>query len=253
MPVVATTAHGSLPARDVRRDQLRERVRPHREGVVVRDDAHVLAAEPREQRGLLDRAVALRRDVDRERPRLGLQARRGRARSRWPARGRRAARSGSRSTPCPGSRPLHASDSPTIWRTQSHDDFFQLGERGAGLPVQPEHAEAGAQQVAEHARRATAFGGEVAEEPRVLPVRQAGHEDRVEVREDRVERLGFGRRRRREARPSTCARLGRAPSPAASECRAVVGDPVDELVAVLAELVGGHRALRLLSAPGKRL
>ena len=75
MPVVATTAHGARPAREVGVDRRVERVGPHRVAASsCGDRADVLAAEAGEQRRLVDRAVAVRRGVDDERLRLRLQA-----------------------------------------------------------------------------------------------------------------------------------------------------------------------------------
>ena len=47
--------------------------------------------------------------------------------------------------------PLHASESPSIAAHPVGDDFFELGQRRARLPREAEHAEAGADVVAEHA------------------------------------------------------------------------------------------------------
>jgi hypothetical protein len=78
----------------------------------------------------------------------------------------------------------------------------------------------------------------------VLPVRDAGQDDAVEVGEDGGEGFAaLGRRRRQrgahlaggDLRPH---REGADPGP-------VVGDPVDDLVAVLPELLGRHVRRRL--------
>src|SRR5258706_2434943 len=74
------------------------------------------------------------------------------------------------------------------------DDFFQLRERGARLPGQSQDAEARAKHVAKNARE-LAVGGEIAEEARMLPVRQPRNDDLVHVAENCCERLPvLGRR-----------------------------------------------------------
>ena len=125
-----------------------------------------------------------------------------------------------------------------------HDVLLELGGRRAGHPGHALDAEPGGDQVAEH-RGAGGVGREVAEEAGVLPVRRP-----------RAARPGRGRRGRpRTARPApgaaagraartspgeTCERTGKRPDP-----RPVVGDPVDDLVAVLPELLGSHVRCRL--------
>ena len=59
-------------------------------------------------------------------------------------------------------------------------DLLDLGQGRARLPGQAEDAEAGAQVVAEDGRE-LAVRGEVAEEPRVLPVGEAGQNHLLEV------------------------------------------------------------------------
>jgi hypothetical protein len=74
----------------------------------------------------------------------------------------------------------------------------------------------------------------------MLPVREAGQDDPVEVGEDRLEALG--RLGRRGAQPGAYgARLDAGHDGVLGGPGAVVGDPVDDLVAEAAELLGVHR------------
>ena len=120
-----------------------------------------------------------------------------------------------------------------------HDVLLELGAAGLvaqSMPCTPRPAETRSPST----DGPGGVGREVAEEAGVLPVRDA-----------RAGRRGRGRRgRRRTARPAraraagraartspgaTCERTGKRPDP-----RPVVGDPVDDLVAVLPELLGRH-------------
>ena len=137
------------------------------------------------------------------------------------------------------------------------DVLLELGGSRAGHPGHALDAEARGDQVAEHGRPG-GVGGEVAEEAGVLPVRDAGQHDPVEVGEDGGERLallgrGAGQGRADLAGGDLRAHRQRVdPGP-------VVGDPVDDLVAVLAELLGshvrnwlGHRRHRIGATSGPR-
>ena len=121
------------------------------------------------------------------------------------------------------------------------DDLLDLGDRRAGGPDHPLRADAAGEQVAEDRGRRR-VGREVGEEARVLPVRQAGHDDLVEVGEQGVERLARPRAptagsARRTSPGATCESTGRS-----SRRGPVVGDPVDGGVALAAELLGRHVA-----------
>ena len=116
---------------------------------------------------------------------------------------------------------------------------------GAGRARGPRHAvhpEAGRGQVTQD-RRVAGVGGEVGEEAGVLPVGQAGDDDPIEVGEHRVEGLGLGRGVGGElvAHPAGLRRGGDGEPLDPLE---VVGDPVDERVALLAEVLGGHAGER---------
>ena len=90
-------------------------------------------------------------------------------------------------------------------------DFLHLGKRRAGLPGQAQHAQAGAGEIAEHAPK-QAIGGEVTEEARMLPVREAGQDDTVQIADHSLERLGVRRRHGRKL-SAHLARVRFAPSP----------------------------------------
>ncbi len=95
---------------------------------------------------------------------------------------------------------------------------LDLGARRGRDPAHALHAEPGGQQLAED-RRVGRVGREVGEEARVLPLRQPGHDDPVDVGHHRVERLGLrsvgargaatGRRRVRPGRRPGVARRAR--------------------------------------------
>ena len=132
--------------------------------------------KPGEQRRLLDRAVALRRDVDHERRRAPPAARRARASSSV-ARSR--AQSSATSVLVEAvswMTPLHASDSPTICRIQSHTT--SSSSVSAGLDCQRGRATPSpVLRRSPSTPASSAVRGEVAEEARVLPVREAGQDD----------------------------------------------------------------------------
>jgi len=73
----------------------------------------------------------------------------------------------------------------------------------------------------------------------VLPVHETRHDDTVEVRQHRGERLAAGRRFAGQQR-SHVAWFHRGRHGVAFDSLEVAGDPVDEGVPVLTELVGGH-------------
>ena len=115
---------------------------------------------------------------------------------------------------------------------------LEFGGRRRGRPEHALDAEARGQQVAED-RRAAGVGGKVGEEGRVLPVGDAGQDLLVQVAQHRLERfavLGWVRRQRGPQRPGRHLRQHRE----RLDPFVVVGDPVDDAVAVLAELRRVH-------------
>jgi hypothetical protein len=119
-------------------------------------------------------------------------------------------------------------------------DFLELGERGAGLPVEPELSEPGADQVAEHRGR-QAVRRKIAVEAGILPMGACRQDQRVEVAPDGREILWLLRRPggQRPAQRARCIARHHGEF-AGRDPRAVVGDPVDEFVAGLAEFLGRH-------------
>jgi hypothetical protein len=83
----------------------------------------------------------------------------------------------------------------------------------------------------------------------MLPQGEAGHDEVVEFGEDGGEGLGLVRWRGGQA-GGDVAGLVRALDGAAGQAGVVVGKPVDELVAVGAELFGGHGASSWLPVGG---
>ncbi len=115
---------------------------------------------------------------------------------------------------------------------------LQLGGRGRRRPQHPLHAEARGQQIAEDGR-AAGIGREVGEERRVLPVRDARQDRRVEVGEQVRERFTVLGRVRRQGGPDVTGGHLREHRQR-FEAFLVVGDPVDDLVPVPPELRRRH-------------
>ena len=81
--------------------------------------------------------------------------------------------------------------------------------------------------------------GEVAEEAGVLPEGEAGEDEFVEVGENVGEGLGLVGRRGGQAGGDVAGLVGAHDGTGGEGC-VIVGEPVDELVTVFAELFGGH-------------
>ena len=77
----------------------------------------------------------------------------------------------------------------------------------------------------------------------MLPLGEAGHHHLLDVGHHRVERLDVGRRVFGELRPHVAWRNDGADR-SLLDAADIVGDPIDEVVAVGAELVGGHATER---------
>ena len=223
---------------EVRLDGLLERVRPHGPRVVERDLAHVVAAEAREQRRFFDRAVTVRRGIDDERRRLGLQPA-----AREAVVGRAFARAEQRHERARGCRVLnHATPGvgqPEHLPKPVGRDFFELGQRRDSTAT-PGPARRGrcsqSRRARSTGRRCRGSSRRTADAPSATgPGRRwsRGREDRVERL--RLRRAGTSGSLRRTSPGAVCAITGaRAP-------RAIVGDPVDELMATATEFLGGHR------------
>ena len=125
------------------------------------------------------------------------------------------------------------------------DHLLELGHRGAGGPEHPLGADAAGEQVTQDAGRG-GVRGEVREEARVLPVRHAREQVRVEIGQHRVEGLGVLRRDPRES-GGDLARLDLRQHRQLAHPIPVVRDPVHHPVALLPELLG--RQVRCAHGP----
>jgi hypothetical protein len=119
-------------------------------------------------------------------------------------------------------------------------DFLELGRRRRGTPQHRLLVEPRAQHLGEDAGAAGA-GVEVSKETRMVPVRQAGDDDALEVREDVVERFAMLRRARGQ-RASHVARRHARQDRIAFGLGEVIGEPVDDAVAFAAEGLRIHVA-----------
>ena len=134
-----------------------------------------------------------------------------------------------------------------------HPVEHQRLELGAGRrrdPTHALHAEPGGQQLGED-RRERVVRREVGEEVRVLPLREAGHDDSIEVGHHGGERLGFGRRVVGQRGSHVAGRDRRLHRPLV-DLGDVVGDPVDQRVAAGAELLGCHGSIVSVCVPSPR-
>ena len=124
-----------------------------------------------------------------------------------------------------------------------NNDFFDLRQRGSGLPRDPERSEPRGGQVAQH-RTQGRVGREPAEVARVLNLGHARHDDAFEVGQHPAERFGLLRRPARQLpRHLTWSHLRlnrhlRNPG-------TVVRNPVDQLMTSCPELLRPHIASSL--------
>ena len=187
---------GPEPRRTVAGNSRLERIDLHPELRIDWDRAHVLPAEAGQQRRLFNRAVRLRGHIDDQRSLCSLEPRTLcgivtgtlACADQCDQRGDR-------------SRVL---DDAAEARRQAQQlaqpvghDLLELCQRRARLPVETDYPEARAHHVAEH-RGKRAAGREITEETWVLPVSDAGHDQPVEIAEDRLERFAQFRRGRWE-------------------------------------------------------
>jgi hypothetical protein len=123
--------------------------------------------------------------------------------------------------------------------------LLELGGRGRGAPQHRLLIQRRGKELGEHGGRAGA-DREVGKEPGMVPVRQRRHEHPFEVREDGVEVLTplgcVGGQRRADVPGRDAGQDG-----VAFGVFEVLGDPVDEGVAVSPEVVAGHTNAPLIS------
>ena len=235
-----------VAAGDVALEPCGERGRAHGEVAVDLHDADGVGAQARDADRLLHRGVGLRGDVDGGPVGVDALAQR-RALAGPVQRGQQRDQVGTGAgvlddaAAGPG-RPEGRRQAEEVGEPV-HDVLLELGGRRAGHPGHALDAETGRDEVAQHGR-ARGVGREVAEEPGVLPVRDAGQHDPVEVGQHGRERLALLGCRRRQRLAHVAGRHLRAHGQRADPAP-VVGDPVDDLVAVLAELLGSHVRRRL--------
>ena len=242
VPRVAHTKNGVSPAARSAADQRGQRLGAHREVGVVVDDADRLAADAGDAQRLLDARVGVRRGVGDEPGRVAVVVDRA---ARRPPAGRQHGderRLARRALDDATAGLAGVAESLGQIEQLGHpvdDAQLQLGARRRRDPAHPVDAEPGRQQLAED-RGVGAVGREVGEEARVLPVHQAGHDDAVDVGEHGGERLGLGRGVLRQlAHDVAGLHVGRH-RPLLDRLD-VVGDPVDESVPGVAELLRRHR------------
>ena len=107
------------------------------------------------------------------------------------------------------------------------DDLFDFCQRWARLPGEADHAEAGADDVAEHAREQR-VGGEIAEEARMLPKRKARNDEAIEIRDRRAKVLRLVGRRGGQG-VADLAWPGFRHHRPVGQAFMIVGEPVDQL------------------------
>jgi len=198
---------GPVATGDVGPERLLQRVGTERMGLVAGEQAEVLPAEAGEQRSLLDGAVSHLRGVDDERGGLGLKAAPGLS-----VAGGALARAEQRDEGGGAGRVLDDAGEGGRQADELaqplHRHLLELGRGGARLPAHPLGAEAGGDQVGEH-RGQHRVGREVGEEPRVVPVSDAGENGGVEQGEQALHGDALVGCRRGEVAPHL-ARLDRA-------------------------------------------
>ena len=118
------------------------------------------------------------------------------------------------------------------------DDFFDLGHRRARLPGEPDHAEPGASDVSKDARRQS-VGGEIAAEARMLPERETWHDDAIAILGRAAEIFRVVRWRRGQGVADFARPRLRHHRPV-GQALMIIGQPVDELMAVATEVFRRH-------------
>ena len=242
------------PGHAIRFDHRCKCIGSHGERLVVGDDPHAVGADAGDTQALLDAGVGLGRHVADEPRRVAVVVHRPTGRP--PACGQDGDQGGV------ARRPLdHATTGRTVGAESLgqaeqllhpvHHQRLQLGARRRRDPAHALDAEPGRQQLTED-RRVCRVRREVGEEAGVLPVHDPRDDDLVDVGHHGVPRL---RLRGRVGRQPTAnvARLDGGRHRERVKALEVVGDPVDQLVTVLAELVGFHVLLRVAASGRGRL
>ena len=134
--------------------------------------------------------------------------------------------------------PLHAGGQPEHLPQPIGDHFLDFRHRRARLPGEPDHAEAGADEIAKNAG-GQRIGREIAEEARMLPKRKSGQDDPIQIGDDLAEVFRLVRRRGRQC-VADLAGPGSGHHRPLRQALVVVGQPVDELVAITTEFLRCH-------------
>ena len=241
VPWVAQTKNGTSPADAVGGDRLGQRIRAHRERLVVGHQPQPVGADPGDAQSLLDARVGLFRRVADQAARVAVGvdgARRGPPPRRADRdEDRLARRPLDHAAPAGARRGERLGKAEQLHHPVEHQRL-QLGARGRRHPAHPLHAQAGREQLTED-RRIGRVRREVGEEARVLPVDDARDDDPLEIGAHRLPALGVGGRRGRQGGPYRAGLQVRAHRVALDPLD-VVSDPVDQLVAGAAELLGRH-------------
>ncbi len=116
---------------------------------------------------------------------------------------------------------------------------FQFGTGWTGGPEHSLHAESRGEQVTKN----RCVGGKITKEIRRLPVRDSGQNDTVNIGEDLRERFALLRRVRRQL-SADFSRLHARQHRKAFHAGVVIGNPIDDGMAVAAEFFGRHVGIR---------
>ena len=242
LPTVATTASGMTPAARSARIALGEPRRLHPEFGVRGNPRQRVVSETEQDDRLVDRRVRVLAAVDANAAQPVASGEPGPAHVRH----RRLARRGQRVQRRDRGRVVDDAvervGKPDQPPQPAERDLFQLGRRRRRPPQHRLLVECRRQELGQHTWLARA-DGEVGEETGMVPVRQAGNEDALEVGEDALERFALLGR----AVGQRAANLSRAyprEDRISRRIVEVVGDPVGEEAGVISEVgQSGNRVI----------
>ena len=223
-------------------DHPRKFVGAHCERVVMSDDAHPCAADASDAQTFLGTAVCLRGGIGHERGRvaIGVDGAAGDAPACGENRRQRCFRGGT----LDDAATCYRVATETVGETEQllhpvEHQGLDLCARRTRHPTHSLHAQSGRSEFAENCR-VRRVGREVGEEVRMLPVGQTGDDDVVHVAQDIGERFRSGRWMGGEHRPDIAGQKFGVPHRKLLDVLDVLRDPIDQGMAVLAELVGRH-------------
>ena len=119
-------------------------------------------------------------------------------------------------------------------------DLFEFSGRRRGAPQHAVDVEARREQLTQDAGHRSR-NAEIGHKSRLIPMRDAGHDNVVEIGEHIVERFGVRGRRHWQLRFHV-TRLHTRQHRISIVVLQIIGDPIDELFAVFTEVVGVHVA-----------